>query len=192
MKVLLVSEGEHEASGALEALVRGIQPRIQSFTWKCIKESRLRIHRGKGQGFFKRAVSWLLQARDEHYDALVLVIDEDGRSERIREINLAQDETSVTGNMRRALGVAIKTFDAWLLADEKALASILQYPVQTQPAPESIVDPKTACTELLANSNCGLRQREFYAEVAKQMNLPRLEERCSKGFGVFAARLRTL
>jgi hypothetical protein len=64
--------------------------------------------------------------------------------------------------------------------------------VPMQRAPEGIQQPKTVCADLLRQSNCGLWQREMYARIAEVANLERLAELCPRGFGVFAARLRTL
>ncbi len=192
MNVLLVSEGKHEGSGALESLVRRIVSKIQSCKWDNVQRSDIHTHRGTGQGFFKRAVRWILEARKRGFDALILVIDEDGQRERIRELHAAQHETVLTASLPRALGIAIRTFDAWMLADEIALSMVLGNLVQTQPSPEELYEPKVACATLLLQSDCGLSQREMYARLANQIDLDQLASRCPKGFGVFAERLRAL
>jgi hypothetical protein len=192
MRVLLVSEGWHERAGALEALVRRVAARIQSCEWDKVTRDDIHTHRGKGQGFFKRAVRWMLEARKRGYDALVLVIDEDGRRERLSELESAQQEDVVTSRFSRALGAAVRTFDAWMLADEQALCAVLSVPVNTQPSPEHIVDPKSVCAALLEQSGCHLSQRELYAKVAEQLDVGQLEQRCPIGFGSFAERLRSL
>ena len=192
MRVLLVSEGRHEGSGALEALVRRVVARIQSCTWDDVKRDDIHTHRGKGQGFFKRAVRWMLEARKRGYDVLVLVIDEDGCRERVAELEKAQLESVVTSRVSRALGIAVRNFDAWMLADEQALSVVLSVAVNTQPSPEQIVDPKSLCAALLEQSRCQSSQREMYAKVAELIDLGRLEQRCPIGFGRFAERLRSL
>ncbi len=189
MKILLVSEGKHEESGALESLVRRIATKTQTCTWDRVSSDQIHIHRGKGQGFVKRAIRWILEARRRGYDALVLVIDEDGRPERLRDLAQAQSEQMLTGSFPRALGVAIREFDAWILADEKALSDVLDCTVQTQPSPEENRDPKADCSILLG---ARMSQRDFYAKVSQTLDLARLEKRCPKGFGIFASRLRSL
>jgi hypothetical protein len=87
---------------------------------------------------------------DRGANALILLIDEDGRSERIREISDAQDYHQ--SQLARAMGVAIRMFDAWMLADEEALTEVLGYTVNTQPDPETIGHPKQVCADLLAES----------------------------------------
>lgn len=60
MKVLLVSEGKDEGAGALEALVRRTVPKIVTCEFRKVSDKRVHTHRGKGQGFIKRALRWIL------------------------------------------------------------------------------------------------------------------------------------
>jgi hypothetical protein len=160
MKVLLVGEGAHERSGALEAFVcRLAKPPIECDSAPVSRDD-IHTHRGKGQGFFKRAVRWLWEGPRRGYDAVVLVIDEDGHPERIDEVDCAQDETSIT-NIPRALGVAVRTFDAWMLADERALSTALPQNVPRQPTPESIKDPKQVCKDLRDATDADIAPRDM-------------------------------
>lgn len=189
MKVLLVSEGKHEECGALETFVRRIAMEFESYTWDKVSRNDIHTHRGKGQGFFKRAVRWILEAKKRDYDALVLVIDEDGYPERIVELDQAQSEETATADFPRCLGIAIHSFDAWMLADEKAISAVLGHVVQAQGAPEESRHPKEDCAKLLGGR---FKQAEFYASIAAAVSLEQLETRCPQGFGVFAERLRKL
>jgi hypothetical protein len=150
------------------------------------------VHHGKGSGTFKRAIRWILQARTDGFDALILVIDEDGDAERSLEMSKAQGESQLTLGVPRALGVAVRAFDAWMLADQTALSSSLGYQVQMQRLPEENRDPKTTCSQLLESAPVHLRQREMYAEIARQADLTLLSQRCPTGFGVFFTRLQSL
>lgn len=192
MRVLLVSEGKHEESGALEALARRAAARITSCSWDRVNNRRIETQPGKGGAFFKRALRWILEARKSGFDALVLVIDEDGDRERIRQFAQAQQEFETTYHFPRALGIAIRSFDARILADEKALSDALRCAVQCQPLPEENRDPKADCVALRDASGTEIPLRDLYSEVAKRIDLERLAERCPKGFGVFAARLKSL
>ncbi len=189
MKVLLVSEGKHEECGALETFVRRIAKEFESYTWDKVSRNDIHTHRGKGQGFFKRAVRWILEAKKRDYDALVLVIDEDGNPERISELDQAQREEAATAGFSRCLGIAIRSFDAWMLADEKAIAAVLGHVVPAQGAPEENRHPKEDCAKLLGGR---FSQADFYARIAASVNVQLLESRCPKGFGMFAERLRKL
>jgi hypothetical protein len=191
MKVLLVGEGAHERSGALEAFVRRLAKTPVECDSAPVSRDDIHTHRGKGQGFFKRAVRWLLEGRKRGYEAVVMVIDEDGRPERIDEVDRAQAETSIT-DLPRALGVAVRTFDAWMLADEQALTKVLGQNVSRQPSPESIKDPKQFCKALRDAAGADIAPREMYAAVAQSADLPTLRERCPKGFAPFASRVEGL
>ena len=190
MKLLLVSEGKHELSGALETLVRRLSQYELFIDHAKVSQGRIHAHHGKGQGYFKCAVRWLLEARKLGYDAIVLVIDEDGYSERVKEIAEAQQYAAV--EFRRAFGVAIRTFDAWMLADEHALTLVLGRPADRQPEPEKLKDPKRVCAELRDASEVNLAQSEMYAQIAEFVEFFVLEERCPRGFAPFAANVRQL
>lgn len=192
MRVLLVSEGAHEEAGALEALVRRAVPRIDQCQWARVSDRRFQVQPGKGGGLYKRLLQWVLEARRSGFDALVLVIDEDGHRERIREVDQAQAEVDRTYHFPRALGIAIRSFDAWMLADESALTTVLQCPVQRQPSPEDNRDPKSSCRELRDAGSEQISLRDLYAKVSVCVDLQLLSERCPKGFGTFLGRLRSL
>ena len=192
MRVLLVSEGVHEASGSLETLVCRIVSQDLTCEWRALKDSKLRLHRGKGNRLFKRAVGWIREAQSNGFDALILLVDRDDEPTRIKEISKAQEENYLTQDFPRALGVAIRSFDAWMLADEQALAKVLGRLVNAQPAPEENDDPKADCERLRSASDTSLRLRELYAQVATVADLACIERRCPHGFGNFAKRLRDL
>ncbi len=90
----------------------------------------------------------------------------------------------------RAMGVAIRTFDAWMLADEKVLTEVLGCAIVRQPDPEAIRDPKQVCASLLARGQNRMAQSEMYARIAYQIDLALLSLRCQSGFEPFAARVR--
>jgi hypothetical protein len=64
MRALLVSEGKHEEGGALESLVRRTATVPLEFTFRRANDARVRTHRGKGAGMFKRALAWMREARE--------------------------------------------------------------------------------------------------------------------------------
>lgn len=191
MRVLLVSEGKHELDGALETLVRRLVPRQFDCDWKKITDPLLRTHPGKGPGYFKKALRCVRFAHDEGYNAIVLVIDQDDDTDRQRHLAAAQGHTKMT-TLARALGVAVRTFDAWMLADEQALSKVLGRPVQRQPDPEAIRDPKKVCIDLRDAPGGTLGLADLYRALASHLNLGILEQRCPSGFGAFAGRVRAL
>jgi hypothetical protein len=189
MKVLIVGEGKHELAGAMLALVGRLAPTGCVFDQANVRHD-IHVHHGKGRGYFKRAVRWMLEAQKRGYDALVLLIDQDGFSERTKELADAQAFDGAA--IPRALGVAIRSFDAWMLADERALSSVLGCAVSRQPDPETIVNPKESCSDLLANASQPFSQTQMYAEVAKAFDLDVVANRCPKGFAPFAERVRAI
>jgi len=195
VRVLLVAEGQHERGkedrdGALETLVRRLHQDIIQCDLDRVSRKDIHAHHGKGQGYFKKALRWIREAEKRGYDAIVLVIDQDNAPERVQEITRAQNEPPIT--LRRALGVAIRTFDAWILADTQALTRVLGYAVSPQHYPEDVSDAKGVCTQLLGKSPMAMSQSEFYAFVAREADMSTLERQCSKGFAPFAQRVRSL
>lgn len=190
MRVLLVSEGKHELEGSLRTLVQRLSPVLDGIEQIKVTHPALRTHGGRGHGYFKKAVRCMLYAQEQAYEAVVLVIDQDDEPERRRELTKAQEHTLAA--IRRALGVAVRTFDAWMLADEKALSQVLQTTVQRQPDPESAVDAKGECRKLLEGSGRSVSQTEMYVELADAIRLDELERRCPDGFGGFAERVRRI
>lgn len=188
MKVLVVSEGKHEQSGALENLLNKLGAVSHFLEFDRVSNSTIHAFHGKGRGYFKRAIRWLKEAEDREADALILLIDEDGRSERIAEIAEAQNYR--VPQLARAMGVAIRTFDAWMLADEKALSEALGGNVDRQPDPETIRDPKQTCADLLAKSNKQISQSQMYAEVSVRIDIDALSNRCRQGFKPFAGHVK--
>ncbi len=190
MRALLVSEGKHEEGGALETMVRRVATVPLELTFRRSNDSHVRTHRGKGAGMFKRALAWMREAQNEGYDAMILVIDEDGHRERRGQFDEAQD--SEYFSVKRALGIAVRTFDAWMIADEKALSTVVGANIDRQSDPERNTRPKATCEGILAAHDDPMGQTELYAALAEVINIDLLKGRCSKGFAPFASRVRGL
>ena len=92
----------------------------------------------------------------------------------------------------RALGVAIKSYDAWTLADHVALSKVLDGPVQRQPDPERTADPKAAFRCLFQNSQRVGSISEHYAEIGAVADLSELTNCCPRGFAPLAERVKSL
>jgi hypothetical protein len=75
MKVLLVSEGKHEQSGALESLIKRMAQRQIVCESERVHDSKIHAYQGKGGGYFKKAVRWIITAQERGYDALILLCD---------------------------------------------------------------------------------------------------------------------
>ena len=197
MRVLIVSEGKHElgdegVTGALETLVRRVIDGPCDCDVRRVKDRVLHgsVH-GKGGGLFKKAIRWVLYANQNGYDGIVLVIDQDGDPQREQQLADAQAHLKLTP-LPRALGVAIMTFDAWMLADESALSAVLGHHVDRQPDPETMRDAKGTCNRLRDQSESTVGLTHLYSEIANKVDLSTLAERCPRGFGPFAERLRQM
>jgi len=188
MRVLVVSEGEHEQSGALNNLLKKLGGGQADFESKDV--SKIHAFHGKGSRLFKKAITCLRLAVNEDYDALVFLIDQDGHNERIKQIQQAQEHP--LESLPRALGVAIKTYDAWMLADEQALSQVLGYTIPTQPNPEKANDPKQKCKKLHDESNSAISLRDMYAAIANLIDIDTLSNRCPKGFKPFAQKVKKI
>lgn len=191
MKLLIISEGKHELSGALETIVRRLTGIVEDVDLLKVSDPALRVHPAKGPGYFKKAVRCLLYASEHGYDALVLLIDQDDQIERRQQLSEAQDHLGLS-TIPRAMGVAVLTFDAWMLADEQALSTVLSNPIQRQPDPERTGNAKGNCTALRDASGSGLSLTALYAALAEVINFDVLASRCPVGFEPFAQRARRM
>ena len=199
MRILIVSEGVHELGddsrdGALVMLASRLLNLDEgvSFEKEKVSSPKVRQHTqpGRGSRYKKRALGWIRLAEREGYDAIILVIDQDGDEERKQQFDQGQDDPRLP--LPRALGVAIKTFDAWMLADEQALSEVLETPIDPLPNPESESDPKRRCESLRDTAQSQLSLREMYARIASRTDLEKLGDRCPNGFAPFARRVRAL
>ncbi len=191
MRIMLVGEGAHELSGAMECLVRRlVTTEITEVAHHPVSSSKVRTTSGKGAGYTKRALAWVRHAEKEGFDGIVFLIDEDGVRNRVREISDAQHSDALT--FKRALGVAVRTIEAWFLADHQALSRVLGMTIDMQPEPESIARPKEHLWKLVKSALVDARGRDIYANLAAEVDLATLETRCPLGFRDFARRVRSL
>lgn len=191
MRVLVVVEGKHESDGAVRELIQQLRPDLTDLSFDRLANSGIHVHAGKGKAYFKKAVRWMLEARKRGFDAIILLVDRDRVPSRRTEIEKSQSDHTIC-NIRRALGVPVEAFDAWMLADEQAISSVLTVTVPTQPNPENIAHPKDHFEALLRSLGKFWGGAEMYAEIAKKLNIAILEARCPIGFAAFADRVRNL
>ena len=209
MKILLVAEGVHELGdldderfdrGALHEFVRRLLPDAagpvefvnRRLSSREVETQTMRQSaRGKGHRLTARALRFARLARQLGCDAAVLVADEDDEPARRDALTAAQNSAAFSGTPR-AFGVAVRAFDAWILADEKALGRALACRVPRGRPPEAVAVPKAVCTKLRDDSPRDVARRDLYAEVAAAADLGVLRTRCPKGFAPFAGRVAAL
>lgn len=197
MNVLVVSEGKHELgtdveSSALITLVSRILGNGPQFTLENVRKPEFRIHkpRGKSAAYEKRALACLRYAEREGFDALVFLVDEDGETERRTGIDNAQQHGSFW--LPRAFGLAVRTFDAWMLADDVAMSAVLQSTIPLQKHPEAMKDPKRQVQRILDDAKSSLRLHEFYYAIAQTIDTDRLCKRCPSGYAPFHKRIEAI
>jgi len=191
MKLLVVSEGKHELdadseTGALVELLRRMIPTEFSCERRKVSDRVVQqvALQGKSANYEKRLLQWLRYAEREGFDGLALVVDEDGETGRRKGIKNAQSQMALT-SLPRAFGLAVRSFDAWMLADEKALSDVLGKKIDRSKNPEKISDPKRECKTLLDTCDNLFSQTDFYAQIAKSADLDCIAKRCPQGFVPF-------
>ncbi len=197
MNILLVAEGEHELNpdeenSALAQIVRRLLPSVSQIDRQKLSGRTVQLAPvpGKKLPHQKRLKLWIKWAEKQGYDAIIAVIDEDDKADRKQAVDDLQG--SAFSSMPRALGLAIRMFDAWMLADEQALSAVLGGTVQRQKKPEGIRQPKEEFERLLEESLKSLSQREAYLQVAQYLDLDKMAERCPKGFAPFRRHVEQL
>lgn len=195
--VLIVAEGDHELAGghsdaALTILVRRLIGDGIEFqtTGKPIRELSGHMHPGRGDRLGRKFIGIMRFAEQHGFSAAVILIDHDGDDTRLKSATYAQ-EAGVT-RLPRAVGIAVKSFDAWFLADHAALSKVLSRNVDRQADPEGIRSPKELCQKLNDSSPETRRLRDVYSMVAAVADLQILRDRCPIGFAVFAERVEGL
>jgi hypothetical protein len=157
---------------------------------------RLQEFPGKGNGLQKRLKLCLARARKMNYDAVVLVQDRDRKSvnEAFKPLEDVREAVSPLGSSPGcALGLAIETFDAWMICDPEAIEHAGGDKNQHHPSPENL--DKTERTdqhpkEWAANAFGGKSGLHIpYAKVAKVICLDTLRKACSGGFAPFEREL---
>ncbi len=185
LTVAIVGEGSRdygrgeEAKGALMILVERI---LNHPPGVCFEGRPLpRLH-GRG-GLRKKARLAIVAACMRGDAGLAIVVDNDRQppGRRLQDIRKGVDESEA--HVPYALGVAIESFEAWMLADERALFAVL-HPGKTaerQPDPEEIGKPKQAINEIAGRRVTG----SDLAQIAERADLDLIAKRCRRGFARF-------
>ncbi len=211
MKLLLASEGPRDfGSGETQGIVGVLVRRLLSEKFRRdvspaeivpVPLQRAHKHSSSTSGYPRKVELAIIEAAARGFTSVVVVVDRDGPRNvaRIQDLQagleLAQGNglAGVAGmSQRTAVGVAIETAEAWLLADSRALNQALGAKVPTPPDPESMwgeqQHPKTFLGALISATD-----REHGATldaIAELVDLGLLERRCRVGFGALADQIR--
>ena len=203
MRILVISEGKHElgrtgkdpVSGALIRLVERVlipflpleKIQIEQRDNRSFGVVTPKDWGTGGADYQRKAMSWIRKAQNEKFDAIVIVVDQDNAPDRRKGLDAAQVDLRLS--LPRAIGLAVKSFDAWMLADELAISKAIERQVQTQKTPEDHKDPKDAMRIIVADNDA---MTDVYAKIADEVNIETLCTRCPKGFKPFRDRLAKL
>jgi len=147
--------------------------------------------RGKGHGYTKKVIAAILEARRDGFASVAVLVDRDRRGvqDTLHPLQAGRD-ASPAGCPPCAVGVAVETFDAWMVVDGKAIQAAGGDGSRSHPDPEGMDGvessgnhPKVRAAEVFGGGE-GLGEK--YAVVAKHVGIELLKKQCLKGFAPFA------
>jgi len=181
---------------ALPRLVHRLLDEPEGAEYKVGLFRQVAHNRGKGKAPEKKAKAAVLLAKQGGYHAVVIVRDRDRKRTADRLDPIKQKRESVLGSCLPAcaIGLAVETFDAWMIADGKAVGAAGGDAARSHPSPESLDQeegtgghPKDRAIELFGSSRA---LTAAYADIAAHVDLDLLEKLCPKGFAPFAEEVR--
>ena len=209
-RVLIFGEGPHEIGGRMDAelsceelpalprLVRRLAGEPKRAGYVCCRFKEVRAVHGKGANkFAKKVIRAMRQAERGGFHGAVIVIDRDRQPdrERIGALRQGRDVADDAGCPPCAVGTAVETFDAWMIADADGIKTAGGDPTKAPPNPESLDakagprHPKDVAHDVFgAAEGSGLGEK--YAHVAREADLTTLERNCPKSFAPFAKEVR--
>jgi hypothetical protein len=208
VRVLLVSEGKHELADCpdgyvpdealppLAILVRRLTGTEGTIRFCCRRGKSIRnMHHGKmSSGWGKKVYSAIWHAANskdgQTFDAVVVLVDRDGakNDRRLSDMQQGRNEYGES-QLPCALGVAVETFDAWMIADPHGIAAANGDAEKAHAKPEETRLPKDVADAIFGTSG-GTGLGPVYAVVAENANLANLEKACPRGFKPFADEVR--
>ncbi len=204
--ILVFGEGAHELGKvrgealsndelpALLGLIYRIMGEPPEVSFECEEFKKIaHVHGttpgGRWAGKVKGAI---LRAKQRGADAAVIVIDRDRKtpSERLRPLEQGRDAMDGVQWPCCAVGVAVETFDAWMIADGSAIGKAGGAADKSHGSPESLDGseksrrhPKAKAEEIFGT---GKGMADKYAIVAQHVDLELLKRCCPEGFAPFA------
>ena len=221
MRMLLLSEGSYDiGTRASRADHEQRQGAVRVFVRRILEEhwnrngiaaveidadvlARVHEHSSDVSGHERKVHLAIVEAELRNCTCVAIVVDRDGERNqaRLNALSAGRDEAEKKGEalaQHTAIGLAIETVEAWLLADEQALTRALNLnpPQQQLPAPEELdgapgsdKHPKAVFLSIVARTE--VAPSDAYDSVAELARLDHVERRCPLGFARFADQLRT-
>jgi hypothetical protein len=151
--------------------------------------------RKRGHGFIQELSTFASQLRDDRVNIVVAVVDTDNTQigERRRLLQEAKQRCADLGlAVCIADGLAVRSLEAWLLADEAAAFAVFDGERSNVlfPSPEQDPAPKATLNRIVRTLTDGqeVSFAPFAAELAQEIRLAVLRQRCSH-FDEFARNL---
>ena len=119
----------------------------------------------------------------ELWDGLVIVVDTDGKSQRIRELQAGLADAEANPELlsmakRTVVGVADTMVESWLLADHDALKRVFDLS-EGVPHPDAMRRPKRSLRRLIKEHGSSTEaEAELYDKLACEIDLETLAMRC--------------
>jgi hypothetical protein len=150
---------------------------------------------GFGHNYKKQVIVAVREAKKAGHAALVILIDRDRRDndDTIAPLKAGRDAEAKPGAPACAVGVAVETFDAWMIVDGLAIGKAGGDASKPHSDPENLdgkersgQHPKDRAQIVLGED--GLAEK--YKVIARHARLELLEECCPAGFAPFAEEIR--
>jgi hypothetical protein len=211
LRLLVLGDGEHElgakSSRGLD-LTPGRLPALPCLMHRLLGEPRGTTYQPRsfhdvppvherGHKYARKVKRAILQAKRDGFDGLVVVIDRDRNrsSATVEPMREGRDALAEGGLPPCAVGVAVETFDAWMIVDAKAIKAAGGDATQSHPNPESLAGkakgnhPKDVADAIFGTQG-GTGLGPKYAIVAENVDLDLLSRTCPEGFAPFAEEVR--
>lgn len=144
------------------------------------------VHVREHRGYFDLLTKLTQTLEEFHFLGMnmVVVFADNDRN----PVNKRYQELMLKCNQMRhfpcAVGIAIQAFEAWMLADTRALNTVAGKNIKTTKNPETIKYPKDKLCQLICLSSLGLTKAELLENIVKAMNIDVVRRRC-KSFNRF-------
>jgi hypothetical protein len=202
MKILVYGEGpqdmgrgEDEHARVVCKLVQRIVSLSCGVPERAIETTGAKLAFLSKRGLDGKATAAIHEADRMGFDAAVIVVDRDGNGTngtKRKKLDDGRLDARNTTALPAAIGVAVETMDAWLLADERALTAAMGVSVARQPNPETLTGkpgtvnhPKTKLDRLIVQPTTQLK-----TQIAGEADLDLVAKRCPAGFAAFRADLQ--
>lgn len=171
---------------ALPRLIHRIMGQQDGVSYHCRPFKTVKHTHGKGNRWGRKVIAAMTRAHTNGFDCAVVLIDRDGcgDSERAIPMRHARDKFESL-SVPTAVGTAIETFDAWMIADHAAIQRCGGSPKGVSGCPEHLKDAKQVARQAMGDCLA-----DCYREVAKTIDLDKLAKTCPQGFGAFRADIR--